>query len=183
MRKLRLSDIKQFVPDPKVNATVSLSGITNSPKLMWLKTTVIFFFPDWWASQAVPLLVSPGLAHAAALCCRVGWAGRSQWLLSPVSQLVLLSLGCLGSPAHDLSLFRSHTCFLSWWSQGSCLRAEAARPFDSWDRSGTCSHSIGQNMTQSQSWFKEREERLHLLMGRTAKSPCKGAWWRCFGHL
>ena len=43
MRKLRLSDIKQFVPDPKVNATVSFSGITNSPKLKWLKTTVIFF--------------------------------------------------------------------------------------------------------------------------------------------
>lgn len=124
MRKPRLSDIKQFVPDPKVNATVTLSCITNSPKLKWLKITVNFF-PDWWAGWAVSLLT-----RAAAFLLRVGWAGRSQWLLSPGSQLVLLSLKCLGSPAPDLSLSRSHTSFWSWWSQGDCLRVETARPFD-----------------------------------------------------
>ena len=68
--------------------------------------------------------------HAAAFLLRVGWAGRSQWLLSPSSQLVLLSLKCLRSPAPDLSLYGGHTSFWSRWSQGGCLRVETARPFD-----------------------------------------------------
>lgn len=53
---------------------------------------------------------------------------------------------------------------------------QKVRLFDSWDGPGTCPQSNGQNELQGQSRFKGREERLDLLMGGTARSPCKGAY-------